>query len=40
VTTEDGAELAGKTDKDGKASLDLAMGATVVFPDLAKVHAG
>lgn len=33
VKLDDGSEIAGVTDKDGKAALDLASGGFVVFPD-------
>jgi hypothetical protein len=32
---DDGTEVGGKTDKEGKAELELANGGNIVFPDLA-----
>lgn len=32
---DDGSEISGKTDKDGKAELDLKSGGTILFSDLA-----
>jgi hypothetical protein len=34
VTTDDGGEVSGTTDKDGKAELELKMGGKVIFPDV------
>jgi hypothetical protein len=34
VTQDDGTQVAGKTDKDGKAEPDLASGGKVLFPDV------
>ena len=35
-----GREVSGKTDKDGKAELELKSGGKVVFPDLGEAKAG
>jgi type VI secretion system secreted protein VgrG len=40
VTMDDGSEVSGMTDKDGKAEVDLASGGNVAFPDLRKATAG
>ena len=40
VILDDGSEVSGMTDKDGKAELSLASGGKVVFPDLTELEAG
>ncbi len=40
VIMDDGSEVSGMTDKDGKAELDLTSGGKVVFPDLTELEAG
>ncbi len=40
VTLDDGSEVSGMTDKDGKADLDLKRGGRVIFPELISVKAG
>jgi type VI secretion system secreted protein VgrG len=39
VVQEDGTEISGITDKDGKAEVDLVAGATIVFPELSETEA-
>ena len=38
VTMEDGTEVSGMTDGDGKAEMDLKSGGKVTFPDLSKAR--
>jgi hypothetical protein len=40
VKMDDGSEVSGMTDKDGKAEADLKSGGKVTFPDLSKARAG
>jgi type VI secretion system secreted protein VgrG len=40
VIMDDGSEVSGMTDGEGKAEIDLASGGTVVFPDLSEAAAG
>ena len=40
VVMDDGSEVSGMTDKDGKAELDLKSGGKVTFPDLSEVNGG
>lgn len=40
VVMDDGSEVSGMTDAEGKAEIDLASGGTVVFPDLTEAEAG
>lgn len=40
VILDDGTEVSGMTDKDGKAELSLTSGGKVVFPDLSELEAG
>jgi type VI secretion system secreted protein VgrG len=40
VIVDDGSEISGMTDQDGKAEINLKNGGKVVFPDLTKVEAG
>lgn len=40
VVMDDGSEVSGMTDAEGKADVDLAIGGTVVFPDLSEAAAG
>ena len=40
VILDDGTEVSGMTDKDGKAEMDLASGGKIVFPDLTELEAG
>jgi len=39
VLMDDGSEVSGMTDGDGKAELDLKAGGTVTFPDLSEAEA-
>ena len=40
ITLDDGSEVSGMTDKDGKVELDLKRGGRVRFPELLDVKAG
>ena len=40
VVMDDGSEVSGMTDSEGKADVDLSSGGTVTFPDLSEAAAG
>jgi len=40
VTLDDGSEVSGMTDKDGKAELTAKVGGKVIFPEASEAKPG